>query len=86
MIKHLNSEVYLSHIRIPTEINPALRPMIVMHGVLGNKMNWRGIVSRSKIQSLRQSYLVDMRNHGESDWHEEFTYEAMADDIIRFAD
>ena len=49
MIKHLNSEVYLSHIKILSEINPALRPMIVMHGVLGNKMNWRGIVSRSKI-------------------------------------
>lgn len=60
--------------------------MIVMHGVLGNKMNWRGIVSRAKIARVRQSYLVDMRNHGESDWHEEVTYERMAEDVVRFAD
>ncbi len=60
--------------------------MIVMHGVLGNKTNWRGIVSRAKIARVRQSYLVDMRNHGDSDWHDEVTYESMAEDVVRFAD
>ncbi len=29
---------------------------------------------------------MDMRNHGDSDWHAEHTYESMADDILRFAD
>lgn len=33
-----------------------------------------------------QIYTVDMRNHGESPWDEDMTYEAMALDLARFVD
>ena len=62
------------------------KPMIVMHGILGNKDSLRTIVAQKEIRDRRWSFLVDMRNHFDSDWHNEMTYRAMSDDIIRFAD
>ena len=34
----------------------------------------------------RDVFLVDLRNHGESDHHRSMTYEEMADYLIRFID
>lgn len=39
-----------------------------------------------KISSKRTVYLVDLRNHGESDHHASMTYREMAEDVLRFAD
>ena len=69
--------------------------MIVMHGLLGNKYNLRGIVSHEtvrtpiltyQIASKRNCYLVEMRNHAESDHHDDMNYRVISEDIIRFAD
>ncbi len=62
------------------------KPMIVMHGILGNKQSLRGIVSQKDISDRRWSFLVDMRNHYDSDWHNDMNYRAMSEDVIRFAD
>lgn len=64
----------------------APKPMIVLHGLLGSKMNWRGLCKLEGISNYRQCYLVEMRNHSTSDHHSEHNYEVMSDDIIRFAD
>lgn len=34
----------------------------------------------------RDCYLLELRNHANSDFHEETSYEALSDDVIRFAD
>ncbi|MFO0116481.1 MAG: alpha/beta fold hydrolase [bacterium] len=34
----------------------------------------------------RDVFLVDLRNHGESDHHQSMTYADMANDLLRFID
>ena len=54
-------------------------PLVILHGLFGNKRNWGAI---SKVLSKTYRVLsVDLRNHGESPWDEEMTYPAMAGDI-----
>lgn len=64
----------------------SLKPMIVMHGLLGSKTNWRGLCKQAGIANNRKSYLVEMRNHSTSDHHRDHCYNTMSEDIIRFAD
>lgn len=60
--------------------------MIVMHGLLGNKLNWRGLCQRDEISKLRTCWLVELRNHAASNHHDQMNYTVISDDIIRFAD
>ena len=60
--------------------------MIVMHGFLGSKVNWRTLCSKEGISNRRKCYLVEMRNHAASDHHKDHDYNVMSDDVVRFAD
>ncbi|GAV05419.1 hypothetical protein RvY_15557-2 [Ramazzottius varieornatus] len=56
-------------------------PVIILHGLFGNKMNWQAIAKKLK-DKLRQSIIcVDARNHGESRHDPDNSYEAMSDDV-----
>lgn len=59
-------------------------PIVIMHGLLGNKMNNRtlGRLLRDKLN--KDVYLVDMRNHGTSPHIKPHNYEAMSEDIVKF--
>ena len=46
-----NADVELSHIEIKNEGNAPTKNMIVMHGLLGNKLNWRGLCNRPEIST-----------------------------------
>ena len=61
-------------------------PMIVIHGLLGSMLNWRSYCHHKLIVSRRDCFLPEMRNHPQSDHHEDFNYQVLSDDIIRFAD
>ena len=62
------------------------KPMIVLHGLLGSKVNWRTLCTLEGISCHRKCYLVEQRNHATSDHHAEHNYQVLSDDIIRFAD
>eukprot|EP00347_Sterkiella_histriomuscorum_P019495 403341410 len=95
-----NEDVELSHIEIKDANVNAQKNMIVMHGLLGNKLNWRGLCNRDEvlfqfkifinenlqILAKRNCYLVELRNHMSSNHHDEMNYMVITDDIIRFAD
>lgn len=83
-LRMLNAEVQLSHILIKGD--QPRKPMIVLHGLLGSKKNWRSFCRDPRIADLRDSYLVELRNHAESNHHSEMNYTVLSDDIIRFAD
>ena len=60
--------------------------MVVLHGLLGSKVNWRTLCKKPQIADYRRCYLVEMRNHTDSDHHEDHDYMVMSDDVLRFAD
>lgn len=59
-------------------------PLIVMHGVFGSSDNWQSV--GKVLAEGYKVFLVDLRNHGNSPHSDEFTYEAMAKDVIELMD
>ena len=60
--------------------------VLFLHGLLGQGRNWRSFALNDVISAKRNVYLVDLRNHGESDHHASMSYSEMAEDVVRYAD
>ena len=58
--------------------------MLLLHGLLGSSRNWQTI-GRDLSDSFHVCAL-DFRNHGESPWRDEHTYDLMVDDVITWMD
>jgi len=58
------------------------QPLIILHGLFGSSDNWQ--TQGKKLAEYFEVYLVDQRNHGESPWSDEFSYEIMAEDLNDF--
>ncbi|MEZ5278608.1 MAG: alpha/beta fold hydrolase [Opitutaceae bacterium] len=59
-------------------------PMVILHGLLGSSRNWQTVG-----RELSDSYHVcalDFRNHGESPWRDEHTYDLMVEDVMTWMD
>ena len=82
--RRLNDEVELAYNF--EKWNDDLKPMIVLHGLLGSKRNWRSMVRKPALYNRRNCFLIEQRNHHLSDHHDEMNYKVLSDDIIRFAD
>uniref|UniRef100_A0A0X3P9M9 sn-1-specific diacylglycerol lipase ABHD11 n=1 Tax=Schistocephalus solidus TaxID=70667 RepID=A0A0X3P9M9_SCHSO len=59
-------------------------PIIILHGLLGNKRNWRSFANDLIQRSFGQIFCVDLRNHGDSPHSQDFNYLTMADDLVKF--
>ena len=59
-------------------------PVLILHGVFGSSDNW--LTLGKKLAEEHRVLLVDLRNHGQSFHHADFTYAAMVQDIINLAD
>ena len=55
------------------------KPLFILHGLFGLSDNW-ATVGKILSQSF-EVYLIDLRNHGGSPHEDEWTYEAMSEDI-----
>ncbi|KAI8324362.1 Abhydrolase domain-containing protein C22H12.03 [Martensiomyces pterosporus] len=62
----------------------AKEPLVIVHGLFGSKQNWRAISKQLSRTLNRDTYSVDLRNHGDSLHMEPHSYEAMSADIVRF--
>ena len=60
------------------------RPLVIAHGLFGAGRNWGGIARR--LARDRSVICVDMRNHGDSPWHDSHGYEEMAADLAQVID
>jgi len=55
------------------------KPLVILHGLFGFSDNWQS--HAKKLSEYFRVLLVDLRNHGRSDWSDEFSYDLMVDDI-----
>lgn len=60
------------------------QPMVILHGLFGFSDNWQ--THAKKLAEYYRIILVDLRNHGHSDWTDEFSYELMAEDVKELCD
>lgn len=56
------------------------KPMMILHGLFGFSDNWQ--THSKKFAEYYRVILVDLRNHGHSDWSDEFSYDLMAQDVF----
>ncbi|VDD75166.1 unnamed protein product [Mesocestoides corti] len=61
-----------------------LNPVIILHGLLGCKRNWRSVACSLNAKGFGKVYCVDARNHGSSPWSTDTSYESMAEDLLNF--
>ena len=60
------------------------KPLVILHGLFGFSDNWQ--THAKKFSEYFRVILVDLRNHGRSDWDDEFSYEIMAEDVKELCD
>ncbi|KAF8767964.1 Protein ABHD11 like protein [Argiope bruennichi] len=68
----------------PGDIEKNLPPVILLHGMLDSRKTWKFIAPKIAKQTGRKVYAVDARNHGESPWSDEFTFDILAEDLDSF--
>jgi len=59
-------------------------PLLIAHGLFGSARNW-GVIAK-RLSAERRVLAVDMRNHGESSWHDGHDYPALAADLAEVID
>lgn len=70
--------------KLYSQISGEGAPLIIMHGVFGMGDNWQTL-GRQWSENF-EVHLLDMRNHGRSPQSEEFSYDAMSDDLVEYLD
>ena len=64
----LNSQIIPMKPNVP-KADPSGRHLIFLHGLFGKAMSFRFLARQKEIQQNFTVHLVDMRNHGSSEWH-----------------
>jgi len=72
----------LNYIEYPASQDEFQTPMLICHGLFGSAKNWNSHARKLAIH--RKIFCVDMRNHGDSDWDDDQSYKAMANDLAAF--
>lgn len=60
------------------------KPLLILHGLFGSSDNWQTHAKR--FGDYFQVILVDQRNHGHSDWSDDFNYDLLANDLKELLD
>lgn len=61
------------------------QPLIILHGLFGSLDNWQTVAKQIAERNF-QVFILDQRNHGNSFQSDEWTYEAMANDLKVFCE
>ncbi|MES2798694.1 MAG: alpha/beta fold hydrolase [Bacteroidota bacterium] len=55
------------------------QPFVILHGLFGFSDNWQS--HAKKLAEYYRVILIDLRNHGHSEWSDEFSYQIMMNDV-----
>ncbi|XP_055936327.1 protein ABHD11-like [Argiope bruennichi] len=67
--------------------NDRLSPLIFLHGITSSKEEtWGDLPQVIADQTKRKAYNLDARNHGDSEWSDEFDFDLNAEDLLHFID
>ena len=58
------------------------RPLIILHGFMGSLDNWQTLAR--KFGENSKTFIIDQRNHGQSDHNEEMNYKVLSSDLNEF--
>jgi esterase len=56
------------------------KPLFILHGLFGSADNWQTIGKH--LAEYFTVYFIDLRNHGQSPWSNDWNYEVMAEDLL----
>jgi len=59
------------------------KPLLIIHGYLGMSDNWKTLATQFVSEGF-QTHALDLRNHGRSFHSDDFTYEAMVQDVMEY--
>ncbi|XP_015926414.1 sn-1-specific diacylglycerol lipase ABHD11-like [Parasteatoda tepidariorum] len=59
-------------------------PIILLHGMFGGSSSWNRIKCELSNRTRRKVFSVDLRNHGESEYSDEFTLQHLTSDLLQF--
>ncbi|XP_054713661.1 protein ABHD11-like [Uloborus diversus] len=63
-----------------------LSPIIFLHGLTATKEIWEKIPQIVASKTKRRAYVVDQRNHGDTEWTDLFNFDILTDDLLHFMD
>lgn len=61
------------------------KDLLILHGFLGMGDNWKTHAKHWATKGWRV-HLIDQRNHGRSFWSDDFNYDFMAEDLLKYFD
>jgi pimeloyl-ACP methyl ester carboxylesterase len=76
--------VSLAFNRFGSPENRTHPPLVIGHGLFGQKSNWNSVSKQIQRKLDNQVYVVDFRNHGESPHVPSMTYIEMVEDLKTF--
>lgn len=66
-----------------SKIEGSGKPLLILHGFLGMSDNWKTLGGQFASEGF-EVHILDLRNHGRSFQSEEFSYELMVEDIVKY--
>ncbi|KAI1728355.1 alpha/beta hydrolase fold domain-containing protein [Ditylenchus destructor] len=80
----VSDDVEIAYEAYGSSDDKATNPLIICHGLFGQKRNWHSICKELQRRLGNQIYAIDLRNHGDSSHTEEHTFTTMSEDIRAF--
>ena len=60
------------------------RHILFLHGLFGKAQSFQFLAKSRLLQQQYTCHLVDLRNHGKSQWHAKINYESLAQDVHEY--
>ncbi|GBN43977.1 Protein ABHD11 [Araneus ventricosus] len=82
---YLNSKMDLKYdLYSPNYLNNNIAPVVLLHSLIESRKTWLHTAPNIMKYTGRKVYAIDARNHGQSPWSDEYSIDAMTNDLDEF--